>query len=193
MRVIAGRYRGRTLTALKGQTTRPTTDRVKEAMMSAIISARGPFEGACVLDAFAGSGALGIEALSRGAACAVFCEQYAGALRVVKENVSTLAIPHEQAVVVRGDVLSVIERLSAYVFDVVFLDPPYKTDPREVLEFCERCAIAGILHPASIVCYEHAHDAHPDVLALVDTLQWELVSDKNYGQTSLVLLRREKL
>ena len=72
MRIIAGEFRGRTLLAPKGDGTRPTTDRVRESVMSTVFSARGGFEDAMVLDAFAGSGALGLEALSRGAARAVF-------------------------------------------------------------------------------------------------------------------------
>ncbi len=74
MRIIAGEWRGRPLAAPKGTDTRPTTDRVRESLMSALASERGGFEGAVVLDAFAGSGALGLEALSRGASCAHFFE-----------------------------------------------------------------------------------------------------------------------
>ena len=72
MRIIAGQWRGRTIFAPQGDTTRPTTDRVRESLMSSLASARGGFEGAIVLDAFAGSGALGLEALSRGASFAQF-------------------------------------------------------------------------------------------------------------------------
>ncbi|MDR2721456.1 MAG: RsmD family RNA methyltransferase, partial [Coriobacteriaceae bacterium] len=75
MRIVAGEYKGRVLKAPSGQTARPTTDRVREALMSVLISARGTLDGAVVLDAFAGSGALGLEALSRGAAHVSFCEK----------------------------------------------------------------------------------------------------------------------
>lgn len=90
MRIIAGEFRGRRLCAPKGQTTRPTTDRVRESLMSALASARGGFEDACVLDAFAGSGALGLEALSRGAACAHFFEKDKQALFALRSNVEAL-------------------------------------------------------------------------------------------------------
>lgn len=93
MRIIAGEYRGRRLQAPKGDATRPTTDRVRESLMSALSSARGGFEGAVVLDAFAGSGALGLEALSRGAASAHFFEKDGVALRALCANVEALGVP----------------------------------------------------------------------------------------------------
>ena len=89
MRIIAGEYRGRRLEAPKGQGTRPTTDRVRESLMSAIHSARGGFEDARVLDAFAGSGALACEALSRGAASAVLCERDRDAAATIERNLRT--------------------------------------------------------------------------------------------------------
>ena len=90
MRIIAGVHRGRAIQAPKGTGTRPTVDRVRESLMSAINSARGGFEGASVLDAFAGSGALGLEALSRGAVSAVFCERDGNAFRTLCANCRSL-------------------------------------------------------------------------------------------------------
>ena len=92
MRIIAGEFRGRTLKAPKGEGTRPTTDRVREAMMSTVHSARGGFDDAVVLDAFAGSGALGLEALSRGARSVQFCERGGEALRALNANVRLLGL-----------------------------------------------------------------------------------------------------
>ena len=86
MRIIAGQYRGRQLKTLKGSNTRPTTDRVREALMSSLFSARGGFEGACVLDAFAGSGALGLECLSRGASFAIFANRIKKTYRIVSQK-----------------------------------------------------------------------------------------------------------
>ena len=90
MRIIAGAWRGRPIVAPKGEGTRPTTDRVREAVMSAVSSARGGFDDAVVLDAFAGSGALGLEALSRGAASAHFYEVEGAALRALRANCEKL-------------------------------------------------------------------------------------------------------
>ena len=92
MRIIAGEYRGRVLKAPKGEGTRPTTDRVREAMMSVVNSARDGFDDAVVLDAFAGSGALGLEALSRGARCVQFCERAGEALKALNANVAALGL-----------------------------------------------------------------------------------------------------
>lgn len=92
MRIIAGEFRGRTLLAPKGDGTRPTTDRVRESVMSTVFSARGGFEDAMVLDAFAGSGALGLEALSRGAARAVFYERAPEAVKVLQKNVEKMGL-----------------------------------------------------------------------------------------------------
>ncbi|MDR0515232.1 MAG: RsmD family RNA methyltransferase, partial [Coriobacteriaceae bacterium] len=96
MRVIAGEFKGRPLKAPRSDTTRPTADRVREATMSSITSARGGFEGALVLDAFAGSGALGIEALSRGAAWSCFFETDRQALRALKANIEGLSLGKER-------------------------------------------------------------------------------------------------
>ena len=92
MRIIAGEFRGRSLKSLKGDETRPTTDRVREALMSSLVSARGTLEGARVLDAFAGSGALGLETLSRGAAHVLFSEQGREAARIVESNITSLKL-----------------------------------------------------------------------------------------------------
>ena len=105
MRIIAGQFRGRTLAAPKGDGTRPTTDRVRESLMSAVFSQRGGFEDAVVLDAFAGSGALGLEALSRGAARAVFYECAPEAAKVVQRNVANLGLEPARATVTRADVI----------------------------------------------------------------------------------------
>ena len=87
MRVIAGEYRGRPLKALKGDATRPTTDRVKEALMSKVFSTQGSLENCCVLDVItAGTGALGIEALSRGASFVIFCDKSSEANMIISEN-----------------------------------------------------------------------------------------------------------
>ena len=125
MRIVAGQFRGRPLKAPKGEATRPTTDRVRESMMSAVESARGGLEGAVVLDAFAGSGALGLEALSRGARCAHFFERSGEALRALCANVRSLGLDARRARLHRADVLKDPPVWASEPFDLVFLDPPY--------------------------------------------------------------------
>lgn len=184
MRIIAGEWRGRPIAAPKGEGTRPTTDRVREAVMSAVSSARGGFDGAVVLDAFAGSGALGLEALSRGAASAHFYEVDAAALRALRANCEKLgcapqaagrgsfgpaellggpgalspsrASTVERAHVHRDDVL---KRPPTHVrpsFDLLFLDPPYAYDAAEVLRgLVGALSQRGALAPGALVVYEH--------------------------------------
>lgn len=125
MRIIAGRWRGRRLRPLRGRNVRPTADRVREAWMSALGSG---VVGARVLDLFAGSGALGLEALSRGAAHVVFVEKGRGALAVLRANVELVGAEPESTVT-PGDVFAYLRRLeeARERFDLVLADPPYGT------------------------------------------------------------------
>ena len=119
MRVITGSARGRRLKELEGLETRPTTGKVKEALFSVI---QFDIEGRRVLDLFAGTGQLGIEALSRGAECAVFVERRRDALQVIRENLEACGMT-DKARVVNGDAMSYLK--SGEKFDLIFLDPPY--------------------------------------------------------------------
>jgi 16S rRNA (guanine966-N2)-methyltransferase len=123
MRVIAGRLGGRRLSAPAGRATRPTSDRVREATFAML----GRLDGASVLDLFAGTGALGIEALSRGAASAVFVESDALALRSLSANLAALGIDGSQTEVRRADVLGALQSARGLkeTYDLVFIDPPY--------------------------------------------------------------------
>jgi 16S rRNA (guanine966-N2)-methyltransferase len=121
VRIIAGQWGGRRITAPAGRHTRPTSDRVREAWMSA---AQPDLPGARVLDLYAGSGALGLEALSRGAARVTFVERGAPALRALRENVERLGAG-DAVTVVREDALRYAESLGEDAFDVAFADPPY--------------------------------------------------------------------
>jgi 16S rRNA (guanine966-N2)-methyltransferase len=121
MRIIAGRWRGRRIEAPPGRDTRPTTDRVREAWMSAL---QTELPGAEVLDLFAGSGALGLEALSRGAARVTFVENAGPALRTLKANIARLGA-EQQAEVVRAEALAYAAALEPLAFDLALADPPY--------------------------------------------------------------------
>src|ERR671914_498164 len=127
MRVIAGRYGGRRLQAPSGEATRPTSDRVREALFS-VLGDR--LEGARVLDLYAGTGALGIEALSRGAAEATFVDRSAEATRTITANLDKTHLT-DSARVVRGDVVRFLRGPGDPV-DLVFLDPPYDTPVPEI-------------------------------------------------------------
>jgi 16S rRNA (guanine966-N2)-methyltransferase len=118
MRVIAGEFRSRRLKTLPGLALRPTPDRLREALFS-VLAPR--IEGTTFLDAYAGSGAVGIEALSRGAAHAVFVEKHFGAVRVIRENLASLGL-EDRATVVHSAAVPALRKFAA---DIYFLDPPY--------------------------------------------------------------------
>ena len=125
MRIVAGAWRGRTLQAPPGEITRPTADRVRQALFDMVLHAQwgghSVVEGAVVLDAFAGTGALGLEALSRGAAAATFIERHPIALAALRANITKLGV-NDRCTVLAGDALAAPRGVSC---SLVFLDPPY--------------------------------------------------------------------
>ena len=155
MRIIAGSWGGRRIGAPPGRDTRPTTDRVREAWMSAVSPV---LPGARVLDLFAGSGALGLEALSRGAAHATFVETAPAALRALRANLQALGA-EDASTVVRTDALRFVGGLDAGAFDLALADPPYGQGLADAL------VRAWLERPfAGLLCVEHRRDdALPDV------------------------------
>lgn len=137
MRVVSGTYKGHPLKTLKGDATRPTTMRVKESLFSAIASALGSLEGVCVLDGFAGSGALGIEALSRGAARVTFFEQARAARRSCARTIAKVGVQKEAWKLEVGDSFALASKKRAHPFDLVLLDPPYVIAPSRVLSLVQ--------------------------------------------------------
>jgi 16S rRNA (guanine966-N2)-methyltransferase len=162
VRVVAGIYGGRTLKAPRGQGVRPTADRVREALFSIL----GPLDGARVLDLFAGTGALGIEALSRGAASCVFVDVDT---RPVRANLEVLGIDAE---VRRGQALSALKPDDQY--DLVLLDPPYRDAARLGAQLTE--ALPPVLDPSARVVSE-SDRRHPLDLGL------PLHDERRYGDT----------
>ncbi|TKD52174.1 16S rRNA (guanine(966)-N(2))-methyltransferase RsmD [Sphingomonas baiyangensis] len=147
MRIIAGTYRGRPLAAPKGEATRPTADRVREALFSMLASRLGSFEGLAVGDLFAGSGALGLEALSRGAASCVFVEQDRAALDALRANIARLGVNADiraQSVLALGPAPAPL--------DLILLDPPYGTGAAIVA--LERLGRLGWIAPATWISIE---------------------------------------
>ena len=122
MRVITGSAKGRTLRSVPGDSTRPITDRVKEAVFS-ILASRDAIEGRRFLDLFGGTGSVGIEALSRGAASAVFCEKDRRALEILQNNLTVTQVA-PQATVLRGDAFHALARSDLGSFDVIYIAPP---------------------------------------------------------------------
>jgi 16S rRNA (guanine966-N2)-methyltransferase len=174
--VIAGQWRGRPLVAPKGDATRPTADRTREALFSMLTSRLGSFEGLAVADLFAGSGALGIEALSRGAASCLFVEQDGAALDALKANLAKLGT--------RGDVRSgsVMALGPARApLDLIMMDPPYGTGAGLVA--LDKLARLGWTNAATWVSIETARDEEVEVAGFaIDT-------SRVHGKARVTLLR----
>ena len=180
MRVISGSLRGRKLLSLEGEHTRPTADRVKEAMFGSI---QFEIAGKCVLDIFAGSGALGIEAISRGAKRAVFNDSAPAAKSVVAANLQTLGI-EGQAELYCMEYGKLLERLSlqGYRFGLVFLDPPYAMGIEEVVR---KVAGFGIVEPGGCIVAEH------DSKILPEGIGGYSQRTRTYGNTAVTIFRRQ--
>ena len=185
MRIIAGIYKGRRLKTLPGMSIRPTTDRLRETIFN-ILAAE--IEGARVADLCAGSGAVAIEALSRGAAQAVLVEQSARATAVIRENLRQCAI-REEALVLQRPVLPALRSLAAQgrSFDLIYFDPPYDSPLYEpVINAIDR---EGLLAPAGTLLVEH-HRSHP-LLPTTPSLRpfREIVQ----GEIRVTLYRQERV
>ena len=191
MRVIAGEYRGRPLKALKGDATRPTTDRVKEALMSKVFSTQGSLENCCVLDAFAGTGALGIEALSWGASFVIFCDKSSEANMIISENLRAVKAENSRYQLLKMDSLSLSSSVIKKQIDLVFFDPPYAVSPHEVMAIAKGYFEKGILKEDALLCYELTKTSKPELVQAINALEWAIVSSKDYGETSIALIRKD--
>jgi 16S rRNA (guanine966-N2)-methyltransferase len=173
VRVVAGSFKGRRLSAPRGLRTRPTADRVREALFSIL----GDVEGARVLDLYAGSGALGIEALSRGASSAVFVEHDPRAVAAIERNLAAVDV---EARLVRDDVGRFLARGEGE-FDIVFCDPPYDSAARLAGTLAER--LPALTAPNARIVTE-SDKRNPLVLP------FPLVTERAYGDTRIAIHER---
>ena len=180
MRVITGTARGRRLKELEGMETRPTTDRVKEGLFSVI---QFDIEGRKVLDLFAGTGQLGIECLSRGAASAVFVDRRPDAVKLIRENLKVTDLT-DRARVVSGDSMEFLKSLRE-PFDIILLDPPYAAGLLEPA--IAHIARFDILRPHGIMVAEHPADHTLPAL----TPPYRLRKTYRYGKIGLTVYRRD--
>lgn len=176
LRIIAGTWRGRPLVAPAGDTTRPTADRTREALFNMLTSRLGSFDGLAVADLFAGSGALGFEALSRGAASCVFVEQDRAALDALKANAARLGLRPD----IRAASVFALGPAPAPL-DLILLDPPYGTGAGNVA--LDRLARLGWIGPATWISLETARDEAVAVKGLA------LDAERVHGRAKLSLLR----
>ncbi|WP_342341847.1 16S rRNA (guanine(966)-N(2))-methyltransferase RsmD [Tetragenococcus muriaticus] len=183
LRVISGNYRKMALKSLSKDTTRPTTDKIKEALFNMI----GPyFNGEQVLDLYSGSGALAIEAVSRGARSAVCVEKYYPALKVIQENIDLTKEEHKFITLKQSAQKALFQLANDnQTFDLVFLDPPYAK--QTILQDIQRLLSLDLLRNGSqIVCET---DKQVELPETIQTLQ--CVRKQNYGITKITIYRNE--
>ncbi|MER8187460.1 16S rRNA (guanine(966)-N(2))-methyltransferase RsmD [Kitasatospora sp. NPDC094015] len=155
-RVIAGTAGGRRLAVPPGRTTRPTSDKAREAMFSTLAALRGTVHGARMLDLFGGSGAVGLEALSRGAEHVLLVEADPSAARVIRENVRTLGLPGAEVRADRAERVVAGSPPAGAPYDLVFLDPPYSVTDQEVCEMLITLRSGGWLDDEVLVTVERS-------------------------------------
>ena len=180
MRIIGGKYRSRVLAEFAGENVRPTSDRAREALFN-ILALK--IYGARVLDLFAGSGALGIESLSRGAKEVVFNDFSKDSIAIVKKNLTTLKIPvgGGEAKVVQGDYLACLEQARGQ-FDLIFIDPPYRMEYGE--KALKKIAEKGLLSESGIAVYERDIPFEGEIEGL------EKYDERKYGKAYLSFFKR---
>jgi 16S rRNA (guanine966-N2)-methyltransferase len=185
LKIVGGKHRGRSIATPEGQTTRPTASRAREALFNILMHANWTSDGtsplveARVLDAFAGSGALGLEALSRGAVHATFLDSDPAAIKLIGENIRKLG-EAGAAKVIRADATR--PPLSREPCDLVFLDPPYRSGL--VTPALAALAEAGWLKPGAIATVELANAED-----LVTPPRFEAIDERRYGAAKIVILR----
>ncbi len=178
MRIIGGKYKSRVLASFDGEAVRPTADRVKESLFN-ILSLR--FYGARVLDLFSGSGALGLESLSRGAAEVVFNDQAKDSVALLRKNMRTLKIEEgKEAKVYNLDAEAYLD-FARQPFDVIFIDPPYALDVG--VRAVEKIAKKGLLAENGVLVFERDKPFEGDVDGL------EKYDERKYGKTVLTFFR----
>jgi len=179
LRIIAGKYGGRNIATPDGKKTHPMGERVRNAMFNSL---GGAVEGVNVLDAFAGTGAVGIEALSRGAAHVTFVERDRVAQNVIRENLDLLGIPSQNTKLVKASVSAWIDTYDGPKFDLIFVDPPYHD-----MQFSTVSKIMGLLKPGALMVLSHpGRSESPTRSGIV------VVDNRSYGDASLTYFRLEE-
>jgi 16S rRNA (guanine966-N2)-methyltransferase len=178
VRIIAGQFGGRIIAAPPGNRTHPMSERIRNALFNSI---GAEIEGAVVLDAFAGTGALGLEALSRGAEHATFIEKDRLAQKVLDENITTLNVDNHSKLV-KAPVAGWVNTYDGPLFDIIFADPPYHD-----VQFSTVLSLMGLLKPGALMVLSHpGRDECPTGPRIV------VVDNRSYGDATLVFFRLEE-
>lgn len=181
-RIVAGVYGGRRLTAPAGQQTRPTSDRVREALFSSLESLHGgDLRGVRIADLYAGSGAVGLEALSRGAACAMFVESDPKAARIIRANIAALGVAERAELVIAKATAAVTGTPPGGAFDIVFADPPYAVGDEELAAVLAGLAGNGWLADEAVIVIERSRRSPEPAWVPGVTAE----RSRRYGETTL--------
>ena len=184
MRIISGKARGTKLYTLEGTATRPTLDRVKESLFNII---QNDIEDSTILDLFSGSGAIGLEFLSRGAKKAVLCDNSKDAIKIIKQNVQKTHF-EEKAEVYNMEFTKLIERLQKQKFDIIYIDPPYDTDFIKIS--IEKIIEYKLINEKTKIIVET--DDETRILKQIEKMDVEITDKRKYGRATIIFLKYRK-
>lgn len=184
MRIISGKARGTKLYTLEGENTRPTLDRVKESIFNII---QNEIEGAKILDLFAGSGAIGLEFLSRGAESAVLCDKSKDAINIIKKNIEKTHM-EQYTQVFNTDFENCLEKVKNERFDIIYLDPPYTTD--YILKSLKKIIELNIAKEGSLIIVET--DDEQRIEKEIENIDIKIVDKRKYGRATIIFLSLKK-
>ena len=181
MRIIGGKARGTKLYTLEGETTRPTLDRVKESIFNII---QAELEDAIILDLFAGSGAIGLEAISRGAKKAILCDKSKDAIQIIKKNIEKTH-SQESVELYNTDFKECLGKIKEQL-DLIYIDPPYKTD--FILKALEIIQNSRMTKDTTIIILET--DEEERILKQIENLKFEVIDKRKYGIAHIIFLQK---
>ena len=184
MRIISGKARGTKLYTLDGTATRPTLDRVKESLFNII---QNDIEDSTVLDLFSGSGAIGLEFLSRGAKRAVLCDSSKAAIKIIKQNVQKTHF-EEKVEVYNMEFTKLVERLQNQKFDIIYIDPPYATDFIKIS--LEKIIEYELVNENTKIIVET--DDETRILNQIEKMDVEITDKRKYGRATIIFLKYRK-
>lgn len=184
MRIISGKARGTKLYTLDGTATRPTLDKVKESLFNII---QNDIEDSTVLDLFSGSGAIGLEFLSRGAKRAVLCDNSKDAIKIIKQNVQKTHF-EEKAEVYNMEFTKLVERLQNQKFDIIYIDPPYATDFIKIS--LEKIIEYELVNENTKIIVET--DDETRILNQIEKMDVEITDKRKYGRATIIFLKYRK-
>ena len=182
MRIISGKARGTKLYTLDSMSTRPTLDRVKESIFNII---RNEIEEAIILDLFTGSGAIGLEMLSRGAKKAVLCDKSKEAIEIVKKNIEKTHM-NEKVELYNCDFKSCLEKVKNQKFDIIYIDPPYETD--FIAQSLKKIIELDIIKEESKIILET--DNEQRILKDIENMDVEVIDKRKYGRATIIFLKK---